>query len=247
MKYLKLFEDYYYDALKFNFQSTKRIVSIEDFVIKTIRKMGFNIITDIVRIDDGDFRYASILPTGKNSIEVDIYQYEDEWFEVEISNGKIYWCDQVEGLIKLIKDLSSINESQTFHQMNDDEVNYVYYKDADMDSGFLNVPEDFTNDEFEYLRSNYNNVSYADVDNRSIISINSNRKKLSPKIGDFFINIEKFEDEWYIIYYGYVTNGNIYRGSEVVRDLMWNYKWYKCDQWDGLIDCLNTLTTKNLV
>lgn len=131
-------------------------------------------------------------------------------------------------------------KSQTFHEMSDDEINHIYPDESEYFLG----KEKFTNTEFEYLQSKYNNVSYGKV--KSIISINDSTKLhlRDKKIGNFFVDIEKFKDEWYIIYYGYVTKGKVYHGSEVVSELVWKYKWYKCDQWDGLLDCLNFLIKK---
>lgn len=250
MKYLKLFEDYYYNADKFN--PKQKLTSIDRSLLKDISQIGLNPFIDTYSADNDIMRiYIEIDDTIIN-----IYQYTDEWYEVEIDEAQpggghetfYYWCDQKDGLIKFLEDYKGgkLNESKTFHQMSDDEVNHVY-RDPDEGKGeYYNGPEDFTKSEFEYLKSKYNNVSYGRV--KSMISINNSAKlHLSDKkIGNFFVDIEKLKDEWYIVYYGYVTKGKVYNGSEVVSELVWKYKWYKCDQWDGLVDCLNKLIPKNI-
>lgn len=110
----------------------------------------------------------------------------------------------------------------------------------------------FTNQELNLIKNKYNNlnIGHTTIDHpykpylralqRYHIKISTDNQTKLIK-GNYTINIDKLQDEWYIVMHSYVSDGNIYHGNEIISNISWHYDWYKCDQLDGLIDCLNHL------
>ena len=109
-----------------------------------------------------------------------------------------------------------------------EEYNQYYYTEKDMDE-FYNLCNDktliFSNDEINYLREK--------VKGKFLLTRNYKTGKYTYisfiKDGDSDrIFIYKLPDEWYI-------------AEPTVRFDDMEYKYYKCDQLEGLVKCLNEL------
>lgn len=140
MQYLKLYENFYdinnREAIinKEVISIDKKLVSIDDKTISAVNKLGFSSI--VHKVDNGItcsengieiikitipvnsvmVNNKSIGPIGHKKIStknknIYIWQYEDEWYEVEFYNidntYSSYWCDQIEGLIKCLKEIET--------------------------------------------------------------------------------------------------------------------------------------------
>lgn len=141
----------------------------------------------------------------------------------------------------MIKSFSQyINESNdSFNQlMTDDEVNKIYYPFDDIspydfdskeeyENEIMRYKDNFTDAEIDYLKKSWPDLGFS-FKYRDVFKgfVDKTIIKVIDKKSDISISIDKLTDEWYVIQY-----------SSLSRD----YKWYKCDQWDGLLDCLNFL------
>ena len=120
MKYIKLYEDFYkliddsQDG-RYEFNISGKIISIDDKTISEIRKIEDSCAK--YSNDDGNEYVEIIRPFKKHNRGklnricqlIFIWQYEDEWYEVQSLNTDdtttTYWCDQLEGLIKCLKEI----------------------------------------------------------------------------------------------------------------------------------------------
>lgn len=120
MIYIKKYENFYTvaepDYLRygdeFSEYPNRQITSVDNETIKAIDELEieFSVISAVI----SDLRTTNKYIKMENEKNVFyIYQYEDEWYQVEIirkiykddqDDNIIYWCDQIEGLIKCIKD-----------------------------------------------------------------------------------------------------------------------------------------------
>lgn len=182
---------------------------------------------------------------------IEVIKYDDEWYLVSYDYEKYYLCDQWDGLINCLKDIKSklsgpvnwwtewspVEEEKKFESKSEDEeieedLGYEEIEQTEFVSNEIvsytqtkNLDR-FTDKEIDYFTNNLNNVS---IFNRML--------GVGTLFGGTYINIElrrghihviKGKDEWYYVHHS--------RSAIKMPD-----KYYQCDQWDGLINCLNDL------
>lgn len=106
-------------------------------------------------------------------------------------------------------------------------------------SRYVTVP--ISDIEFDVIRRNVENVTFIKSNARFIIFRDGVETKdefgyetsisIDIKIGNLVFMFSKTNDDWFILAYNYYVGKERVECSEVC--------YYKCDQLDGLIDCLN--------
>ena len=119
MKHIKLYENFYEPI---NNMNGKKLMSIDDKTISAIEALGFKHTkrrgtVDYITVYKKEWKKLDKLRGQKTRFNeryfketsIDVWQYEDEWYEVETwsknSPEKKYQCDQLEGLIKCLKEI----------------------------------------------------------------------------------------------------------------------------------------------
>ena len=131
MKYIKLYEDFY-KLIDFDQQmdhswdeirSEAKIVPIDDKTISEIHKIDDDCTkcsdedgTEYIRIIKNELSNVNTKKTNECQI-IHIRKFEDEWYNVQsaiyietdddtkLDSLDTYWCDQLEGLIKCLKEI----------------------------------------------------------------------------------------------------------------------------------------------
>ncbi len=196
---------------------------------------------DIRTVED-HYLMSSTYP--EEDIDIRFLKFTDEWFLFIIgktlTSSSFYMCDQFEGLSECVEDnlnkpAQSISESikHPFQEINDTELDELLSKEVDI----------FTNSEIHSISNKLgistldynfhqmkNGVSHKCKTGDDGIFKNKNVIVLNDPTGIFLIRyIVKLPDEWYIV----TTNASYKKLKEFKRYI------YKCDQFDGLISCLN--------
>ena len=251
MKHLRKFNESieYYTSIDWNEyeQLSDKIINVEDKVFDKLSKLlGENSVE--CGIIQKIYMGCKVDPNTNKLLKVDygvtirlekektllILQLEDEWFITRLyipkkgSNQSLYnKCDQIEGLLKFLKEfikIESLNESFT------KEDYYVKIQRSEFDNIRFNTIR-FTDKEKSTLEDKAYDKSYK----YNILPISNSRELIR-----FFKNksgqmdrssiraIYKFEDEWFII-------------VKYTSDIPNDQDYYKCDGLDGLIMCIDDL------
>ena len=190
---------------------------------------------------------ATIFRKGKkkNSLyDTLIFLSDDEWYFVRVGGEKYtcYKCDQIDGLLKLLNDLKLINDSKIYESFG--EKFYIEISKNEYNNFLLDneSKEKFEKDKIEYLKEYCNknkiqfpyHIQYSMKDNdyksKDVyyrISIDKNENKLT---------IYSAKDDWYICEY---TQKEPFKGYGDIKF------YYKCDQWDGLMQLIDDFTEKS--
>lgn len=210
-----------------------------------------------VSTSDGGKVYISNIATylkKDKPLQICIYKCKDEWFylfhnkrpeiytlhfliySTSYNNSDftttLYKCDQFHGLIECIKMLDDnklLENRNKYEEVNSiDYNNKLFGKDRETSENLHKHIRSkwikFTQEEVNLINQLYNSKFeyYESIfGDRAIVHRDDDKR----------VNIHKLEDEWY-----YVESNNDY----ILR------KYYKCDQYDGLISCLNFLFNKNI-
>ena len=157
------------------------------------------------------------LSSSWSDTEFYIIKLKDEWYYFyDYINDKQYKCDQFEGLINLIKDkyIKTINENQLYMKISGDDLS---------DKVNFDRQENFSKTEISYIKKYLNEKKKSIIfdiynfDGTDFISLKSRN-------GNFKLAIYNLGDEWYLL----VDHIKL--------------QFYKCDQLDGLIECLEKIT-----
>lgn len=169
---------------------------------------------------------------------VSVESYKDEWFSVSIKSNAmddpsaIYWCDQVEGVVKCVQDsidkdkfLKYIKESSDIKLYE----NSYYSKLDEIGYNLANMTtSNFTKYELDRIESKLDDRLRIVMDyhwhngNQWCIEIQYYTGK--SKYGNYWIEIQKFEDEWF-----YASINAVICRTQHVQE------YYKCDQIEGLL------------
>lgn len=166
------------------------------------------------KLRDGDFTQC-VITSNKNG-GYNIRKLVDEYY-IAYRTGyyEFYLFDQFDELKEFLEGLKVgvIKESSLYKNISDDEVDLLYRKD---------VP--FTNDEMDKFRRMSLDFNYLDVDGYGI-------EFTIPQSGkNDTYHVTKIDDEWYVIERFFYIKGLMNVTSS---------KYYKCDQWDGLMSYIN--------
>ena len=185
-------------------------------------------------------KFIRITATNEYDIDLYIFELEDDWYYVYKRGGwnynypnTCYRCDQFDGLIncldnhllrkykptpkkpffKRVKKFLGMNESVELYK----KITFIEY-DANVPWSTLSS-EAFTKRESDVL------FKLGFIDKRKWDIPQSHNKKLVYHFLNFGISVlvEKTDDNWY--YVNFQTSSN-------------TDKYYKCDQFDGLLACL---------
>lgn len=101
-----------------------------------------------------------------------------------------------------------------------------------------------TDDELNNVKKIFSTASFSlKVDNENFEDLSYDVKFLSIDIsGDVFIHVYKMDDEWYMVYY---CDAGKYKCDDIDNFNDWyesHEKYYKCDQYPGLIKCLSDIS-----
>jgi len=178
---------------------------------------------------------------------VSVESYKDEWFSVIIRSSNmdhsplpehpdaIYWCDQVEGVVKCVQDSIDRDKFVKYKESSDIKLyENSYYSKLDGPVSIIKgdtkmTTSNFTKDELDRIESKLDDRSRIVMDyhwhngNQWCIEIHSYTDK--SKYGNCWIEIQKFEDEWF-----YVSINNPTQYNKVL-----DTEYYKCDQIEGLL------------
>lgn len=181
-----------------------------------------------------------------------IRKHRDEWFTVYFTiyddsintefnsdnkNNEYYICDQFYSVIDVINHIISdkninINESFDLKNINDwqeitndhhNEFDMKYHYDEFSDEEYSNILKLFTDIRVE---RNYTGFKHQiSITSNSFFSLNND---------DYFsMNITKYQDDWYMVYY----YDNINNGEPT---------YYLCDQFYNMIKCIKHLVSSNI-
>lgn len=250
MKYLKLYEsDNYYEDVTSYWRTVNP--SIEHFILS---ENEVNTIKNIVKSTNGHWSLSKTQKTlnfqsGKTAIEskiiADFTKIDDEYYIISLfdRNNDIYGhyfyykCDQLDGLKRGIEDKINwrlmqseynsiysreLQESQSWNEVGSGRSKFDFDKvEKFTNSEWIEINNIFSSD---YISNTYQQGIYKVFD----IKINDNRNEIkflyysqSRYAGNNLrFVIYKFPDEWF-----FIVDPN-------------RYKFYSCDQFDGLVDCL---------
>ena len=244
MKYLKLFEsmsrgyesisatqlvnttsNYIYPNPNDKLAKSNNFIPFSEQSLNLIRQFGYR-----VSIDHN--HNVSLWAIGMKLTSI-IRQLPDEWFyvdiflrpkEMSVSKRLCYKCDQIDSVINCLKDNLPISENmnifeslKSYQEVDMSEYNSKIFND---DVGH----EDTTMEDDKKLRKF---IQGLNIDNWTL-----NRETgffdlvlIRDFIKTTYVEIFKIRDEWF---YVKVNNGI-------------EYNRYKCDQWDGLFDCIKNI------
>jgi len=271
MKYLKPFNentnnDYYKSISEYEYSELcGRIINIEDETFNKV--LGF---IGRQNIENGVIGKTYLLTTSnpiygisiklEDQMSLLILQLNDEWFITSLGLvGDIFReinlfhkCDQVDGLLKFLKDYNIINKLRKIKPFNESifktEDYYMEIQRHEFNNlKMLSIP--FTDKEKYILEDKAYDMSYE----YNFLELSNNRKairffKREPyqQIDKFtIINagkncwyfsfvIHKLEDEWFIV--EYCTRPMVVDVTVVNISL-----YYKCDGIDGVIRCVDDI------
>lgn len=177
---------------------------------------------------------------NKSSIKTFINKLEEEWYIVEHGGDikKFYKCDQVDGLIELLKSLYSIKESfqlkEKYKEINLDEFNYDLWGEETGDEiTDEKISKETVKEKWDYF-TKYEFERIGGLGLKFIKDEKTYSKPILSYISDKeIITIYKLIDDWFYIFYS-----TQYR--------YWESKMYKCDQINGLIECLKMIINKDI-
>lgn len=200
---------------------------------------------------------------NNDDIILSIYKAEDEWYYVQSLGWKgDLKCDQLEGLYKLFCDVlddidNKVNESvdgDLYKAISYEEYrSYFSYTPDQMRSNHFKLSE-ISDKVLSVIRSMFGKFYINRVDLiQNIIPINLRRNRFSINVlADYiivkdlstqeYIKITQTKDEWFYVEscFSYIRDG-----SKVDIDAYkLSHKFYKCDQLDGLIACLDMIKKK---
>lgn len=189
-----------------------------------------------IRVDRSGGQSRKENRNGDN-LDFIISKVPDEWFAVHTEQyyppyfEKFYKCDQFEGLLKLLTD----------------EVGIVYESHIKLFENFNKSYEEISESDFRIIRglsngdvTDYRSKNWEDFTPKEISIITDMMKRIEMEkcqwhSGNVFIKywlnalkygiIIKLKDEWFYL---------------LVNDRV-SYRYYKCDQFDGLLNLLKTL------
>ena len=113
MKHLKKFyesiEDLYNEISKSEFETHLNDETIDGYHFLKFTDSEIEQIQNEIELDITKSSYNSILLMdilGKKYVKYNVFKCSDEWFVVQIFGKQIHWykCDQIDGLIKCLKD-----------------------------------------------------------------------------------------------------------------------------------------------
>lgn len=217
-----------------------RIKCYDFYYNMTTGEIGnFNTIADHIRDHSKDIRLVSV------------ESYKDEWFSVIIRSrnrdnsllpepehpDEIYWCDQVEGVVKCVQDSIDKDKESSDIKLYEN----LYYSKLDEPVGYYIIKgytkmttSNFTKDELDSIESKLDDRSRIVMDyhwhngNQWCIEIHYYTDR--SKYGNCWIEIQKFEDEWF-----YVSIHNPTQYKRIVNGKVLDTEYYKCDQIEGLL------------
>lgn len=233
----------------------RNMISVSDQVIFEIESHGFEVNSFNL---DGNIFVTIIF----NEILLTIYAYEDEWFRVDFIDIKAshpckitYSCDQIEGLVNLLKDTQKKHESFgriVYYTESNNNENLPLYQNLSreewVESGVSNLLEEnvekgdkFTKYEWEKIKTRltylgHNSRRFRDVFTIMISTIHNGGSCLSYNLMVRYnpygrITIFKCKDEWFYV---------VLDVPHVLGDsFLQKRQYYKCDTIDGVIDLFN--------
>ena len=138
-----------------------------------------------------------------------------------------------------------------FEHYNDyDEVDSSNFYDSMHRDGSHDLTFDLTNDELNNIKNIFPAASFSmEVDSENLsydvkfllidVPVNSKMRK---GVSDVFMHVYKMDDEWYMVYY---CDAGKYKCDDIDNFNDWyesHEKYYKCDQYPGLIKCLSDIS-----
>ena len=176
-----------------------------------------------------DIKYNNTIAIcTKSSKEIGyIHQSDDEWFIFNVSSG-FYKCDQVTGLMQCLMDnLVNFSVSRYFapKKFESKVTDNGSYQQILTDDLHINSPSYPINpDQWKHIESilTLKNLRY-EIYTYNDLSIRVRRK--------YDLGIIQVADEWFYVIKHYLSDKPYSQPSE----------YYKCDQLDGLIDCLKDI------
>ena len=264
MKYLKLYEE-----LGSEFYEEIHNTVMVNLLIENEKDKTIELDVNDINILDGlklaypsigyDFKYNNHWMLISSSFSYfgssgTIYKIKDDWFLVEVRfntrydfKGNLqcdaiyyYKCDQIDGLVHLLEDISGCNKFKKVLESSE-EVLFTKISNAEWSEKFVlkfdwNY-EDFTHSEVKSLTQYFLGDVYDGYFNGwYILGPYGNSLSNYPDYkGLYLLNftypsknagfcIIKFSDEWFYL-------------SDMQKS--GNHKFYKCDTFDGLMQCLN--------
>jgi len=258
MKYLKLFEDLNVDGFE--------EVSYDDFCNDTGETFEFRFKRLNFRKRDKDMIYLSEMGFFRGGVPgkqtkykdfmeiyldakrgardiITVYKSVDEWYYVEkmilsksFKPEQYYRCDQLDGLINCLEKLgvnkkkSKISESLELDSNGFEEISKREWNNLTgerIGTSFKPINFNKDNKDTKYL----NSIGFA-------ILGTGNKPVVTKKVNGVFYSVFRGSDEWY-----YVSISGV---SEEISFFSSPDRYYKCDQLDGLINCLNYLNVTGL-
>ncbi len=254
MKYLKLYEsDEYYTEVTSYWKTVAPVIN--HYILN---ENEVNSIKSIIKSTNGQWTLSNTQKTLnfkldetaiKSEIIIDFTKIEDEYYIISLFErnpdrliGLLPWeqglryhyykCDQLDGLrrcieekvnwkINQIESLKNLKESQFWSEVLDGQYDFNKNCQKFTNSEWIEINNIFS---LDYISNTYQSPIYKVFD----IKINDNRNEIKflyysqsrYKGNDTKFVIYKLPDEWF-----FIVDQN-------------RYKFYSCDQFDGLVDCL---------
>lgn len=236
----------------------RKVITINSDLVDRLRKKLPDYIS-ITKIDDpsisDSFKVKLIGERDEYIYDIIIYELPDEWYLVRdysmnnLYDGSYYMCDQFDGLISCLIDECGIrgevtkqieskkfkffegsgNGSKLYRRLSDVDVDDVIFDNPiSVDKNYLRSigRTEFNDNEFQEIKKLVSNYDvYWIEDYRRYDGLPKSVIMCVEKLGYFAqprhsFSIEKRIDEWYYL----LDDDNGY--------------YYKCDQFDGLVECI---------
>ena len=205
------------------------------------------------RYDKNGNKNELVLYFKKQKVDIHIISLNDEWYALEVGKYYNYYdenydtvdyyvCDGFDGINQWLEDkFGKINESfnteKNYFEIDLEEYRRFYSSDGNTKFEIIGEKE------LEQIKDILNKLGHDDVSviemyptisssMKNCINIyknNINLKKRN-KIDNRLINIDKLEDEWYLL---------IIEDGWSIHDM--KDRAFKCDQVDGLLDCIKNI------
>lgn len=184
--------------------------------------------------------YIHIKPNKKSEKRVVIIPGPDDWFWVRTGDGKRlkYWkCDQMFGLISLLENFFQVPISEGYL---DPDNTYYPISWNDYCEIQNSSQENFTEKQRESIIQNLTDgYQKATHNRRDIQFIHPTRigiVGISRPGLDIWVIIDRRVDEWYTVCLNMLGSTDWARGRHRLPNP--EHRWWKCDQWNGLIRLL---------
>lgn len=204
------------------------------------------------RYDKNGNKNELVIYIKKHKVDMGIISLNDEWYAITIGEYssyddenynimEYYICDGFDGISQWLKDkFSKINESfekiKNYFEIDLDKYR-EYYLNNNIKFEIIKEKElervkDLLNklgQDYESVIEMYPSNTFQIENCINIYKKNINLKKRN-RIDNRLINIDKLEDEWYLL---------VIEDGWPINDM--KHKAFKCDQIDGLLDCIKNL------